>query len=110
MAIRLSVSYPLTAVPCYHCANFSQAVRMANEGVTMEGVPLAAIPLFAGVSERSMELLRQAPRRHYQDGDVIFHKGERSIEMIVLLHGQVRIEVDDVLIITCPPYEVIGEQ
>ena len=68
------------------------------------------LPIFNGVPADLLQFITPEMVHFYNDGDIIFAEGADADNLVVLLHGQVRILVDGIFLVTREPYEVLGEQ
>ncbi len=77
---------------------------------TPENIDLTRLPVFNNVPTDLFQQIGPEMIRFYQDGDVICAEGGRADHLIILLHGQVRIVLDGIFLVTRFPYAVLGEQ
>jgi len=68
------------------------------------------LPIFSDVPAELLKLIGRDMVRYYSDGAVIMAEGAPADYLIILLHGQVRILVDGIFLVTRYPYAVLGEQ
>src|SRR6266567_9535398 len=68
------------------------------------------LPIFNNVPADLLQLITPEMVHFYNDGDIIFAEGAEADNLVVLLHGQVRILVDGIFLVTREPYEVLGKQ
>ena len=68
------------------------------------------LPIFNNVPAELLQLITPEMVHFYNDGDIIFAEGAEADTLVVLLHGQVRILLDGIFLVTREPYEVLGEQ
>jgi class 3 adenylate cyclase len=73
-------------------------------------VDLSLLPIFNMVSADLLKKIGLEMMRFYQDGDVILAEGDKAEHLVVLLHGQVRVFLDGIFLVTRFPYAVLGEQ
>src|SRR6266702_8563882 len=71
---------------------------------------LSLLPIFNNVPADLLQQIGSEMTRFYQDGAVIMAEGEKADHLVVLLHGQVRIVLDGMYLVTRSPYAVLGEQ
>ncbi len=71
---------------------------------------LSLLPIFNNVPAELLCQIGPEMTRFYQDGAVIMAEGEKADHLVVLLHGQVRIVLDGMYLVTRSPYAVLGEQ
>src|SRR6266566_2467860 len=71
---------------------------------------LTRLPVFNNVPANLLQQIVPEMIRFYQDGDVIFAEGSKVDHLVILLHGQVRIVLDGIFLVTRFPYAVLGEQ
>lgn len=68
------------------------------------------LPLFSGVSRKSLKLLRQEMVRFYEHDEAILVKGAEAKSLVVLLQGEVCVFSDDTFLVSRKAPTVIGEQ
>jgi len=73
-------------------------------------VDLSLLPIFNTVPADLLQQIGPEMIQFYQDGAVILAEGDKADHLIVLLHGQVRVVLDGIFLVTRSPYAVIGEQ
>jgi class 3 adenylate cyclase len=71
---------------------------------------LSLLPIFNNVPADLLQQIGPEMIRFYEDGAVIMAEGEKAEHLVVLLHGQVRIVIDGIYLVTRSPYAVLGEQ
>jgi len=80
---------------------------MTNQPDTID---YTTLPIFDGTQPEVLTLITPDMERFYYDSDVIFNQGGDADQLIVLLHGQIRIVADGELMTMRVPYSVVGEQ
>jgi class 3 adenylate cyclase len=71
---------------------------------------LSLLPIFNNVSDDLLQQMGPEMIHFYEDGAVLMAEGEKAEHLVVLLHGQVRIVLDGMYLVTRSPYAVLGEQ
>ena len=71
---------------------------------------LSSLPLFSGLPLDLLQLITSSMVRFYNNDESICSQNEVAHNLIVLLHGSVRIFADETYLLTRQAYEVIGEQ
>jgi class 3 adenylate cyclase len=75
------------------------------------GINLSLLSVFEGIPiELLQSVLHEDMVRFYSDEEILFHQRDEGGCLVVLLHGQARVIVDNVFLVTRRPYELIGEQ
>ncbi len=83
---------------------------MVGKSNTPGNIDLTRLPVFNNVPADLLQQIGPEMIRFYQDGDVIFAEGGKADHLVILLHGQVRIVLDGIFLVTRFPYAVLGEQ
>jgi CRP/FNR family cyclic AMP-dependent transcriptional regulator len=89
---------------------------MPDETVARRSALLKEVPLFAGLQERELAAVVDDLRpRHYERGETVFHQGDESREIYVVLEGKVRIfrispSGNETTLDIFSTHDVIGEQ
>lgn len=74
------------------------------------GVELETLPIFDQLPPTLLSLITPEMVQFYTDGDVILREGDAADRLIILLHGQVNICRDGIILLSRQAYAVIGEQ
>lgn len=67
-------------------------------------------PLFEGVSDDAMSVIKPEMLQDFPDGRVIFRQGQLACALTVIGHGCVRVEADGILVAMRGVGQVVGEQ
>ena len=71
---------------------------------------ITQLPLFEGVSDEAMSVIKPEMLQDFPDGRAIFRQGQPACALTVIGHGCVRVEADNILIAMREVGEVVGEQ
>jgi len=76
----------------------------------LHGLDISLLPIFNNVSADLLERITPEMLCFYGDGAIILAEGAPADNLLILLHGQVRILLNGTFLVTRYPYAVLGEQ